>query len=115
MVTVTLNPRQRTFGGNLCAYGHDLTPMSGSKDQIALELLVLSAQAGDLPALERVIAYCQPLVLAHVYRLIDDRESARDVCQETLLAVARGLAVLSDPRSFRPWMYRIATFKSRDW
>jgi len=50
-----------------------------------------------------------------VYRLIGDRESARDVCQEALLAVARGLAGLSDPRSFRPWMYRIATFKSRDW
>jgi RNA polymerase sigma-70 factor (ECF subfamily) len=38
-----------------------------------------------------------------------------DICQETWLAIARGLHRLDDPAAFAPWAYRIATRKAADW
>jgi RNA polymerase sigma-70 factor (ECF subfamily) len=41
--------------------------------------------------------------------LVDDRDIAEDVLQDTLYTIARRLPTLRDPQWFRAWAYRIAT------
>lgn len=42
-------------------------------------------------------------------RVCGDRESARDVAQDTLLQAFRSLKTLKDPRALRSWLYRVAS------
>jgi RNA polymerase sigma-70 factor (ECF subfamily) len=70
--------------------------------------LVIRAQVGDREALEALLRLTQPLVNRYVTRLIG-RDHAPDVVQDVLIVIARKLAWLSEPRVFRPWVFRIAS------
>ena len=48
-------------------------------------------------------------LFAHIVRLVDDRDIAEDVLQDTLYTIARRLRTLREPLWFRAWAYRIAT------
>jgi len=50
----------------------------------------------------------QPAVHRYVSRLVG-ADYAPDVVQEVLIAVARKLTWLTEPRLFRPWVFRIAS------
>ncbi len=49
------------------------------------------------------------LVFAYVYRLVDDREWAHDLTQETFLRLFRARSRLPQVKNQRAWIYRIAT------
>jgi RNA polymerase sigma-70 factor (ECF subfamily) len=70
--------------------------------------LVESAKAGDRKALERLLEHYQ----AHIYRfgmkMCRDPEDAKDVLQETLLAVARNVGGFRGGSSVTTWLYTIA-------
>jgi len=84
-------------------------------EHIVDELLVLASQDGDVRALGALVQrYDQPL-LRHAWRLTGDADAARDVAQESWLAIARNLRRLADPARFRPWAFRIVTHKAADW
>ena len=85
--------------------------MPRSYEEIQNELLVLKAQAGDRDALKDLVAYWQPRFARLAWRLTNQREAARDVAQESWLAVVRGMKKLDDPASFRSWTYRIVKNK----
>lgn len=89
--------------------------MKRSPAQIAEEILVLDAQRGDRSSLGELITLCQPAILRHIARMTGKHNSLQDIWQETVIAAMKGLRSLNDPALFRPWLYRIATFKSRDW
>ncbi|MFI6148556.1 sigma-70 family RNA polymerase sigma factor [Streptomyces sp. NPDC051109] len=69
--------------------------------------LVVSAQAGDDRAREKLIAAYLPLVYNIVGRALNGHADVDDVVQETLLRVVRDLPALRAPESFRSWLVSI--------
>ncbi len=86
-----------------------------SPDEVADDLLVLDAQAGDVAAFERLAARWHPRLLRYAARLTGDADGAREVTQETWLAVVKGLRRLRDPASFAAWALRVTARRSADW
>jgi RNA polymerase sigma-70 factor (ECF subfamily) len=66
-------------------------------------------------AVERLYeAYRRP-ILAHLTRLVSDREVAEDLCQETFLKALRGWEARDPAASASAWLYRIATNTAYDY
>ncbi|RNC81118.1 MAG: RNA polymerase sigma factor [Phycisphaera sp.] len=82
--------------------------------QVAHEMLVLSAQAGDDHSLARLVRVWQKPLLRHALRLMPDESSASDAVQEAWIAIGRSLRGLDDPARFRSWALRIVTNKCAD-
>jgi RNA polymerase sigma-70 factor (ECF subfamily) len=80
-----------------------------SSTGVALALLVVRAQSGDLAALDRLLRDRQRPLYRHICGIAPDADLALDILQEVLLLVSRRLPALRDPRWFRAWAYRIAT------
>jgi len=78
------------------------------------EILVLGALQGDRLAFEELASGWQERMWRHAYRLLGDAEAARDVVQESWLAIAGGIGRLRDPASFPAWALRIVTRRARD-
>ncbi|MEV4639228.1 RNA polymerase sigma factor [Actinoplanes sp. NPDC049548] len=71
------------------------------------------AAAHDPAALEELLAAVRPEVLRICARFLPNREDAEEACQDTLLAVAQGIARFEGRSAFRTWLYRIAANRSR--
>jgi RNA polymerase sigma-70 factor (ECF subfamily) len=84
-------------------------------EDIQNEFLVLTAQAGDGDALKELVEQWQPRFARLAWRLTGQKDAARDVAQDSWVAIVRGLARLDDPASFRAWAYRIVRNKCADW
>lgn len=84
---------------------------SAPADDVYDELLVLRCQEGDQDALDELVARWQRRLFDHARRLTQQTDAAWDVVQEAWMAIVRGIGRLQDPASFRPWAYRIVTFK----
>jgi len=70
--------------------------------------LLDQARAGDRGALERLLSRHQPRVYRFGLKMCRDPEDAKDVLQETLLAVARGVKDFRGASSVSTWLYTIA-------
>ena len=71
--------------------------------------LTASAQAGSEAAFAALVRGWNPRLMAHAWRLLGDREAARDAAQGAWLEIARGLGTLRDPQAFPAWAYRITS------
>ena len=71
--------------------------------------LVEAAQAGDAGALDSLLRRHQPRLRVLCLRLTGDPADADDACQESLIALARGLARFDRRSSFATWAYRVTT------
>jgi RNA polymerase sigma factor (sigma-70 family) len=78
-----------------------------------VESLARIASAGDLAALNVLLVTVRPEVLRVCSRLLRNREDAEEACQDTLLAMARGLPRFEGRSAFRTWMFRLATNRAR--
>jgi RNA polymerase sigma-70 factor (TIGR02960 family) len=67
------------------------------------------AQAGDLPAFDRLVAPYRRLLHNHCYRMLGSPHDADDALQETLLAAWRGLASFEGRSALGTWLYQIST------
>jgi len=72
------------------------------------EDLVAAARAGDSGALERLLERHQAQVYRFGMRMCGNPEDAKDVLQETLLAMARGVTDFRGASSVSTWLYSIA-------
>lgn len=70
---------------------------------------VLRAQSGDRDAFDALLRDIAPPLQRYVAKVTGDAALADDVVQETLIAIVRKIAWLSDPALFRPWAFRIAS------
>ena len=57
----------------------------------------------------------QRALLAHLTRLVSDREVAEDLCQETFIKALRGWSQRDPSASVGAWLYRIATNTAYDY
>jgi RNA polymerase sigma-70 factor (ECF subfamily) len=70
--------------------------------------LLEAARSGDAGALESLLGRYQGRVLRFSRKMCRDAEDARDVLQETLLAMARGIRAFRGGSSLSTWLYTIA-------
>jgi RNA polymerase sigma-70 factor (ECF subfamily) len=70
--------------------------------------LLERARGGDRPALEALLTRHQPRVYRFGLKMCRDPEDAKDVLQETLLAVARSVKDFRGASSVSTWLYTIA-------
>jgi RNA polymerase sigma factor (sigma-70 family) len=78
-----------------------------------LETLALAAAAGDETALHTLLSTIRPEVLRVCARFLPYREDAEEACQDTLLAVARGIGQFQGRSAFRTWLHRLAANRAR--
>ena len=78
-----------------------------------VESLARIASGGDLAALNVLLVTVRPEVLRLCTRMLSNREDAEEACQDTLLAVARGLPGFEGRSAFRTWLYRLAANRAR--
>ncbi|MFC6021917.1 RNA polymerase sigma factor [Plantactinospora solaniradicis] len=89
------------------------TVPSGPDDLHDLDGLARAAADGDRAALDRLLVAIRPDVLRMSARFLPNREDAEEACQDTLLAVARGITRFDGRATFRTWLHRIAANRSR--
>jgi RNA polymerase sigma factor (sigma-70 family) len=69
---------------------------------------VQSAQAGDKPALEAVLAGTQNEIHALARRILVNPEDAKEATQEILILVLTKLSTFRGDSAFSTWVYRVA-------
>ncbi len=71
--------------------------------------LLVAAQAGDRPALEKLLGLHQPAVYAVCRQILGNETDAFDAMQDALIAIVRGLERFDGRSQLSTWIYRIAT------
>lgn len=71
--------------------------------------LVKRCREGDNSAFEELVRRYQGPVYSIAYRMVGDREEARDLAQETFVRAYEGIETFNTRMSFRSWLYRIGT------
>ena len=78
-----------------------------------IEALARAASTGDPRALNALLTAVRPEVLRLCARFLPNREDAEEACQDTLLALARGIARFEGRSAFRTWLHRLAANRAR--
>ncbi len=76
--------------------------------------LVGRARVGDAAAFARLFAAYHGPLTNYLYRLVQDRDLADDLVQDTFLRAYCALGRTDADLLFRPWLYRIATNLARN-
>src|SRR5688500_1139482 len=78
-----------------------------------IESLARAASGGDAAALDALLVTVSPDVLRLCARFLPNRQDAEEACQDTLLALARGIVGFEGRSSFRTWLHRLAANRAR--
>jgi RNA polymerase sigma-70 factor (ECF subfamily) len=73
------------------------------------QALVQRFQAGDDAAFEQIVARYWDRIFSRAFQLLQNREDAEEVTQDTFLRAQRGLENFRGDSSFSTWLYQIAT------
>jgi RNA polymerase sigma-70 factor (ECF subfamily) len=101
----------------MMAAGDFETPHAASEADNTREhfaLLVARARAGDATAFERIMLDTERKVVATAWRMLGNREDARDAAQEVYLRVYKYLDRFKPEQDFNGWLYRITINVCRD-
>src|SRR5215471_8087995 len=80
----------------------------------SLTSLIERAKAGEPAAFEQLIEHYQRKVLSIAWRMLGNREDARDAAQEVFLRVHKYLKSFRSDQDFGAWLYRIIVNVCRD-
>jgi RNA polymerase sigma-70 factor (ECF subfamily) len=78
------------------------------------EWLALRCRLGEPGAFAELVREMERPLLYYAAKLLADEDAAFDVLQEVWLAAFRGVRRLNDPRTVRPWLYRITRGRAID-
>lgn len=82
--------------------------MDTTARQLKDEWLALRCRGGDPEGFAELAREMERPLLYYVTKLMNDQGRALDVLQEVWVTAFRSVRRLEDPRSLRPWLYRIA-------
>jgi len=74
--------------------------------------LARACLCGDVSAFETLVQRYERAVFNLAYRLLNDREDAKDITQTAFLKAYQGLESFDPRLEFRSWLYRIAVNES---
>lgn len=85
------------------------TPHAGREDERRehFALLVERARGGDAAAFEQIMSETERKVVAVAWRMLGNREDARDAAQEVYLRIYKYLDRYKPGQDFNGWLYRI--------
>ncbi len=83
--------------------------MARDRERILDAYLVASARLGDREAFASLVRRWNGKLVAHAWRLLRDREGAKEAVQESWAEIVRGLSRLRDENAFAAWAYRIVS------
>ena len=83
--------------------------MARDRERILDAYLVASARLGDRESFANLVRRWNGKLVAHAWRLLRNRESAKDAVQESWAEMLRGLSRLRDEEAFAAWAYRIVS------
>jgi RNA polymerase sigma-70 factor (ECF subfamily) len=78
-------------------------------DNAQADECIRQVRQGDLGAFARLVEAYRERVYYVAYRVLNNAEDARDICQDTFLAAHKALGRFELGRSFGAWVCRIAT------
>jgi RNA polymerase sigma-70 factor (ECF subfamily) len=81
---------------------------------LSLTSLIERAKTGEPAAFEQLIEHHQRRVLSTAWRMLGNREDARDAAQEVFLRVHKYLKSFRSDQDFGAWLYRIIVNVCRD-
>jgi RNA polymerase sigma factor (sigma-70 family) len=84
------------------------------ENDVQLAEFAQQAKLGDRDCLDRLSRLIEPRLRAYIYRATLDSETTCDLLQEVLLQVITSISTLENAANFRPWAFRIASNKIRD-
>ena len=91
-----------------------LDESSGDRSGAAIAYVIEQAKEGDSFAFEQLITSYQHRVVATAWRMLGNREDARDASQEVFLRVYKYLGGFRADQDFAAWLYRIIINVCRD-
>jgi len=71
-------------------------------------ILVALAKNGNISAFEKLIKRYEDSIFSLAYRILQDKEKAYDVLQETALSAFKNLKKFKGKSAFSTWLYKIA-------
>lgn len=77
--------------------------------------LIKSAKLGSLEAFEQILFLYEKRIFNYVYRLIGQKQDAEDLTQDTFIKLYKNIIHADESRSFKSWVYKIATNTVYDW
>lgn len=78
-------------------------------ENLPIERLVDRAREGDRRAFEQLVEEYKDKIYNYVARMLNDRDQAEDVAQETFIRAYTSLPNFRGASSFQTWLYRIAS------
>lgn len=83
-------------------------------EKLLTNSLILRAQQGDLQAFDQIMIRQQRWVMTLAWRMLGNKEDARDAAQEVFIRVYQNLSKVDPDRDFSGWIYRITINVCRD-
>ena len=83
-------------------------------EKLLTNSLILRAQQGDLQAFDQIMIRQQRRVMTLAWRMLGNKEDARDAAQEVFIRVYQNLSKVDPDRDFSGWIYRITINVCRD-
>jgi RNA polymerase sigma-70 factor, ECF subfamily len=80
---------------------------SSDTEGASLAPVIERARAGDARAFEQIIDHYERRVISTAWRMLGNREDARDAAQEVFLRAYKYLGSFNPERDFSGWVYRI--------
>jgi len=105
--------KNRTVPGQRLPTGKERnSPLMTDNDQISE--LAEKARTGNRESMDRLISLFYQDIFRMVYYRTHSRMDAEDLTQEIFMQMIRGLPGLKDTARLRPWLFRIALNRVRD-
>ena len=89
--------------------------MRDLKERSFNEWLVLESQRGEKTAFNTLIQNWERRYYLYALNRLKSTEGAKDVTQESLISISRGLRKLADPAAYPRWSFRIVERRCVDW
>ncbi|PCJ16679.1 MAG: hypothetical protein COA96_18290 [SAR86 cluster bacterium] len=89
--------------------------MRDLKKQSFNEWLIIRCQQGEKAAFTELIKNWEQRYYLYALNRLQDKEAAKDITQECLISISRGLVKLTDPAAFPKWSFRILERRCIDW